>query len=621
MTQFTGISFGAIKDRVCVIACSNGVIITKREGMNTREVIATLIALRKDSGLRTQDSKTKQAFVVYDSSVDFELAFRDLTRADKDKLFGIWRQKEDKYAQDTPLYEWNRRADAIEFEGLRVSYLTGKICRISQPKRSGLTIYDIAGYFENADIATSAREFLSERPPTIQRQDLALWKDAEFEQVIERCEAEAQLIVRLAEKVEQVILPLQINNRQWYGPSAIASRCLSKWKARRQGKRLTERNAAHELIKAIDCAYFGGRVEAVKLGTVHDVSVFDLNSAYAYATTLLSRFAKPLRFSRDAKELNIPFSVWFCEYELPGDAILGVMPTRAPRGSISFRRRGKGYFWQPEIEYLARRYPGSYKIGWGYVARDAEPISFAKDVQAMYDYRQELKAQGDAGQKIIKLALSNLYGKFAQNTGGAFYQCRAWAGWITSYIRRMLLEAVTGIEDKVVCFAQDAIHVDRWEGARAPVAIGEGLGQWKQSDYASGLYLAPGIYDLKSTVDGELGKVANRGSNLDLDFQRIGQELSDRQASELQRVFFVGYALASQATVKYGVNYLSEVSESLQLIPGRLRARSYDTRFDWLKESRTSRMSDSYSGLMSSRYFPQEQSVSLRLRLKDRGWV
>jgi hypothetical protein len=308
------------------------------------------------------------------------------------------------------------------------------------------------------------------------------------------------------------------------------------------------------------------------------------------------------------------------EYELPKTVILGVLPTRSAQGAISFRRRGKGYFWQPEVEYLATHYPNSFEIRWGYVARDAEPISFSDQINVMYDYRLGLQAQGDAGQKIIKLALSNLYGKFAQNTGGAYYQCRAWAGWITSYIRRMLMDAVTGLESRVICFSQDAVH---FEGVEPALLIGDGLGQWKRAQYASGLYVAPGIYDLKQTEDGrpETGKTATRGSNLDLDFQRIAQELSDRQVSELTRAFFVGWQLSQQSGVRYSKNYLQEVSETLQIIPGKLRARNYPAKFNWLKENRSSTMNEHFSGLISSRYVPQETTGAMRLRLKDRGWV
>lgn len=617
MTEFIGISFGALEDRICAVSTSLGFSALNMDGMPTREVLAFLWAAKEVSRKKTQKVQgNKTAFVVYDGSVDFEMALRDLSKLDKNKLFGIYRQQEEK-AKDTPLYDPGRGAEIVDFEGVRISQLPGKVFRMSRPKRKGMVVYDVASYFDGIEIDQAAIKYLKEAaPPKVERNLMTLWRDGLGSEIVARCESEARLVARLAGKVELTVEPLNINPRQWYGPSAIASRCLAKWGARGQAKRLTERNSAHELLAAIDRAYFGGRVEAVKLGTIQDVRILDLNSAYAYATTLLSAFYQPLRFTRQI-DLSVPFSVWHCEYEIPETALLGPLPTRSPAGGISFRRRGKGYFWQPEIDCLVKHYPGAFRIKWGYVAEDAEPVKFADQIRVMYDYRLGLQAQGDEGQKIIKLALSNLYGKFAQNTGGAYYQCRAWAGWITSQVRRMLLDAVTGIEDKVICFAQDAVHLEGVEAVG--VEEGIGLGQWKRSAYQNGLYLAPGIYRLSA---GEAkGKTATRGSNLELDFDRIAKELSERQVSELSRAFFVGWQLSQNAEVKYGQDYLKEVSETLTLMPGRLRARNYPAQFDWLKESRNSTINTNFSGLISSRYFPQETTSALRLKLKDRGWA
>lgn len=606
MTNFAGVSFGVFDNRIAVVATSTGFVAHKSEGMRTREVLACLLSL-----------DVAPVYCVYDCAVDYELVFRDLNQWDKDKLFGIWRAKEESI-KDTPLYNADRQAEAVEYQGARLHYLGGKIFKLRRlgPKRKGLTIYDIASYFDYADTKTAAARYLNETLPVVERNMLDLWTGATRDALIERCQCEAELIARLAARVESAVEPLDLKLRQWYGPSAVAAKCLNKWKARAQAKRLNDRNSPHELLQAIDRAYFGGRVEAIKLGTLRDISVIDINSAYAYATAMLCRFAKPLRFTRTL-ELDNPFSVWLIDYKLPKDAILGALPTRAPAGAISFRLEGRGYFWQPEVEYMAQRYPGRFRVRWGYIARDAEPVTFGPQIQELYDYRMLLKAQGDAAENIIKLTLASLYGKFAQNQGAAWFQCRAWAGWITSYVRRMLLDAVTGNEDKVISFNQDAIHFEAGANIRMP--IGEGLGEWKLKRFASGLYVAPGIYDLQDAAT--KGKRATRGVNMDLDFDRIARELSDRQVAELARTFFVGWQLARMAAVKYEKHYLSDMSETLRILPLKLRARNYQANFDWFSESRTSTINKRYGGTISALYHPADQNHCLRLQLKDRGWA
>ena len=618
MITFIGLSFGVVDNKLCAIATSAGYSIADLEGISTRTALHFLWSL---AYLNEYKQTPKPALVMFDAAVDLELLLQSLSSAKKDIIFGLYKAKEDRYCSDLPIYDQTtpEYRGIVETMGFTLSQLPGKVLRLKRGRRSALALYDVSAYFNATDINEAAQKFLgASRLETIEKNLLPLWKDGLEGQLIDRCEQEARLIVRLADKVYQTVAPLEIVPNQWYGPSTIATKCLTKWQARRQAKRLNPKNSPGELLKAIDCAYFGGRVEAIKLGTIEDVRTFDLNSAYAYATTLLSQFYKPLRFTRKYYDIeSSPFSCWLVEYELPEDIKLGILPTRAPTGGISFRRRGAGYFWQPEVDYLVKAFPDKFNIRWGYIGPEYNPVTFAGHIKEMYEYRSGLKAQGDAGEKIIKLALANLYGKFAQNTGTAHFQCRSWAGWITSFVRRLLLDAVQGLEDSVICFCQDAVHLQGTEARQ--LIIGDGLGEWKRGSYASGLYVSPGIYDLRE--QGQSVKQAMRGSNLGLDFEQITRDLSERQATVLERTFFVGWQLSRQVGLKWADSYLQEVHEALDLIPSKLKARNYLSQFDWGSEHRDSVISNAFNGQLSSRYIPSDSlhPAALRLRLRDRG--
>lgn len=612
MTEFLGIAFGALDGRLAAVATSMGYGIVEREGLTTRDCLAFLWSLTY--------VRQKRVPVVFNSAIDFELIVQDLTECQKSKLFGVTRALEEK-AKDTPLYD-PPRADGREItytHGFQLSALPGKVFRLGRGKRASLNVFDIESFFACGNIEEAAEKFLDESLPQIDRNVPELWQEKQETEILERVFTEARLVERLANKVATTIEPLDLKLKQWYGPSAIAARCLTKWNARRQSKRLHEKNSASELLKAIDCALFGGRTEVITLGTVQDVRTFDLNSAYAYAVTLLSQFYKPLAFTRDyERHYAEPFSVWLVDYELPVTATVGILPTRTPTGSVYYGARGRGYFWQPEVDYLRQRYPDSFSVRWGYAA-PYKQVTFAPDVYSLYDYRQTLKEEGDEGEVILKLALANLYGKFSQNTGRAHFQCRAWAGWITSLVRRLMLEVITGLEDRVICFCQDAIHM---QGVDCKVELGTGLGQWKAAHYAEGFYTGPGLYELREAVSNGKDKQATRGINLGLDWRQMATDLSERHVTELTRSFFVGYRLSKMNAKRYGNAYLSEISESLSLVPSRLRARNYKSAFDWNSESRASTISRHFDGRLSRRYVPQEGSnAALRLRLKDRGFV
>lgn len=603
--MFIGVSFIALADRIVAIGASDGSALFNFEGITSDEALAFLYSLK--------NGKEKANYVAYDFAVDLELLFRNLTPHEKDVFFGIIAEKEES-AKGTPLYQ-SPPETKVNHAGFEISCFAGKIFRLAIPKRSPLTLYDISAYFEGCDVSLAAKEYLGESLLRIQKEVLPLWQPELERQIIDRAILRASITQRLAEKVDDVITPLEINPRAWYGPSAIAGACLNKWGARKQSRRLSEGNSPAQLVSAIDRALFGGRVEAIKLGLLHDISTYDLNSAYAYAITLLSQFYSPLRFTRQY-ERDHPFALWLVDYELPAGQTLGILPTRrGSHGGIYFGSRGKGYFWAPEVDYLLTRFPGCADVKFGYYTPEYKPVAFADDVRAMYSYRLKLKEKGDKGEKIVKLALSNLYGKFAQNKGVAYYQCRAWAGWITSLVRRLMLEAVSGIEDQVISFNQDAIHIT---GKDCEVLAGSALGQWKFCHYSQGLYLAPGIYELSGEND-QL-KSASRGSNLGLDFAKIAGDLSDRGVSELQRQFFVGWQMARTQPLKYEREYLKDVVETLDLIPANLKARHYETMFDWNTENRDSTISRRFSGLLSARYIPQTYQSALRLQLKDQGW-
>lgn len=608
--MFIGLSFAAIENRVVVIADSEGHALADWDGLDLESVLEFIWYVRLEYGTQSP----RPVYVSYQFSIEWEILFEKLCTEDKNKLYGIRRDLENGI-MDTPLYDSDPSLDTVEVGDFRLWYLAGKFLRVGQPEKSGISVYDISGYFSGVDLSESAAAFLGAIIPRVNKNELALWSSAVLSEFTERAKVQAVTAANLGQRIYDVTAPVNLNTRQYYGPSAIASKFLGKHKARKQGKKLNRGNAPEELLKAIDCAYFGGRVEAIKLGTINDVRTFDLNSAYAYATTLLSQFHKPLRFQKEYAP-DEPFGVWFIDYSLPKDIILGAVPTRSPFGALSFRRAGRGYYWQPEVDYLLRRYPDFCEVKGGYVA-DYEQIEFAPAIRELFDYRMQLKNAGDKGESIIKLALSNLYGKFAQNKGAAFYQCRAWAGWITSLIRRLMLDAVTGIEDKVISFNQDAVHL---QGVDAKIKnIGVGLGDWKRAQYDSGLYIAPGLYEFSGVAGIE--KSATRGTNQVLDFEKIAADLSNKQVSELTRAFFVGWNLAYARPLEYMPQYLTSVEESLRLIPQRLKGRNYKAQFDWLKEYRDSTINQRDSGLQSARYHPLPGSMPVYLQLKESGWA
>lgn len=591
--QFVSISTEKIGPRFAYIGTSAGRSLHLESGeLGTQEAIDFLYSL---NGLKKwQAYAGKQLFFVwYAATLDCELLARELPPADKDKLFA---------------------GEYVNAYGYRLQLRQGKSFSIYKlDKRGtahkGVTIYDLFAFFRNplCDFRTRgdhshcvASKHLGECPPALNRSDgdlLPLWEIGEPRAILDYNAALCGVLVRLAARLDDYFQSIGITLQKWYGSSAAASLVLNRWQARREFKRQTEENTPAELWRALNQAFYGGRIESLKLGTVKGVYIYDLNSAYAHAASLLSQCWRRWHYT---KKFNIhePFAVWYVDYKLPRDAYIGVLPHRVHgSGRTVYRRAGRGWYWSPEVREIARRFPDCIRVREGYVM-SYKRVTFGPEIEKLYQMRLELQRAGDPAEFVVKILLASLYGKFAQRVGKARYHCKAWAGWITSFVRAQMLEACAGHERDVICFMQDAIH----SRAPLPLPLTTDLGGWKRSQYDAGFYVASGIYELQ----GQKSKTATRGFDASrVDFEKVAHDLNAYGEAVLEREFFVGWRLAREPRSPYYGDYLQHICEPVKLRRSwkhRDFARKAEDwrKFDWRKAALDSQMLKRDDGLESA---------------------
>jgi len=270
--------------------------------------------------------------------------------------------------------------------------------------------------------------------------------------------------------------------KSWHGPGALADAVLKQ-----AGIREEMRRPNQVLRNLFARAYFGGRIETLKIGSMREVDVYDINSAYPEACTWLWDQTRGRWEYRTAwTDRQFPVSLWHLEWVLPGKTDVGPLPYRRPDGRIYFPCRGRGWYWWPESSLAVRLHRG-VRVLEGYVWTGPPGSRLRSVVDRLYRRRLDLKSHGkDVEAQVLKLSLNSLYGKMAQSVGRAPWQAPAWAGYVTSYVRAKLREAVIGYEEAVVAFATDGVFC---RGADLPVAQGNGLGQWKVHKGYSGLVL------------------------------------------------------------------------------------------------------------------------------------
>lgn len=571
---FIAIVTEILDKRLVHIATSSGETLSNENGIDYLDAIAFLHGLvhkrKRNGGI---------VFVNYNSFKSNEYIFATASRSIKDKLFQSHRIRKEidelEYEQELITEDYFRSAPGsqefeqadfelyvnqlalhdlveVDIDGYNLKLINGKSLTIRKAKKS-ITIYDIAGFFKPDSLYRSVKLFLDETQPLLIRSqfDALDFFDGitELDRLKNHAVFEANYVAKLAHVLNANLLSCNITLSRFHGASALSSYILAKSKARKEYHNYRyRRQLPPPMHKALMQSVFGGRAEQMKIGTIKDVYVYDINSAYAAAALLLPpMLTKPVMLFDWQPH---PFSFWYCEYDFTKtDLYYGLLPNRELTNFTKFKLKGSGFFWQPEIQFIVDNYPECIKVSHGY-AIETGAANFTNDIQKFYDLRLQLQAANDPTQRILKLALASLYGKFCQHNGKGYYYNLFYAAFITSHTRAALLKAVRGNERSVICFQTDAIHVDK----PLPLDLTDKLGAYKLSRFDAVTYLDNGVYQCYR--GGDPVKTKTRGFR-HFDFAKCLSELKDKRSYTALVDFFVGHNLFSQ-NMFTGGSYLSE---------------------------------------------------------------
>lgn len=593
MKQFVAISTEIYDGKLVLINTSvDGKFLRSDDGITYKQAIDFLFSL---NSLRKRTAGV--VFVCYAFSADNEFIFSTLPASERDKLFQSHQVKqtlaeleneqeniEEQFynaENDTQNFEqldFERYVNKIVLSDLKVVYTDGYKIELANGKRLTITknrksfvLYDIYGFFQKSLYSCVKTWF---------EQDLPILRREVFNTMPQLCadlvehlktysDIETFWVSELATKLNNELNAIGIRLQRFHGASAISSNILTNSKAKTEFYNYRyKRQLSPELWRASRQAYYGGRVEQFKIGTFNDVYVYDINSAYAYAATMLPVMLRKPLFKRQYE--HAPFSLWFCEYDFRNlDCYFGLLPNRETRGNATrYRLRGKGYFYQPEISYILQHYPECIDIKKGFVL-PYQRANFTDAIEILYQLRLQLIADHNPLEKVIKLALSSIYGKFCQHNGKGHFYNFFYAGFITSLTRRQLLEATRGKERSTICFLTDAIHTTE----QLDVPVNDEIGAYKLKHITRGAYLESGIYRHYDEQGGVI-KTATRGYRT-FNFDKALNELADKKLFLALQEFFVSHNLHALRPVEFN-NYLGMYSQEKKETPYKSAMRVYD---------------------------------------------
>lgn len=619
--SFVAISTEIQNDKLVLINTSIGRHIYNQDGISFDAAIDFLFGLR----LRR---KPRTVFVCYAFQRDNEFLFSQLPKEIKDKLFQSYpvRKQQDELESELELIDYkyfsHKDKDSEDFEqltfdrfvnrlslkdlteiqynGYNIRLINGKLLTISK-KGTRFILYDVYGFFRKP-LYDVVKIWLQKDIKLLDTTSSA--SNAKFSVILNRSNAETKYIEKLTTVLNESLVENGINLSRYHGVTTISSWLLSKTKAKKEFHSYKHRTQlGGNLYKAVMQAYYGGRTEQFKIGTFKDgVNVFDINSAYAYAVLSLPVLTSlPIPVSEYHPEY--PFAIWFCHYDFTKlDSYFGFLPNRDAGNSVKYKQRGKGFFWSPEINYIVQNYPDCIEVLHGYYI-PYHKAHFTKGVRELYKLRIKLQELSHPLEKIIKLALSAIYGKFCQQQKGYYYNMM-YAGYITSLTRMKLLEATKNNEEKTICFLTDAIHTT---SGTVNGTCSKIIGDYKHNTYSKGVYLDNGVYRLYDGI-GDIAKEKTKGFR-QFNFDRALTELQDKRTYTALAEFFVGHNLYSFMPVKFQ-QYLKLQKESKQTNPFELSTRLFDSLgIDLTNEYCESKLLNTYSGresgLYHSRYYKE----------------
>jgi hypothetical protein len=460
----------------------------------------------------------------------------------------------------------------------------------------GVVIYDVFSFF-NCSFENALIEHLGEYDELIKwgKQERGDFNDNDWFRgnVYNYCRAECLALVRLMDHISLSVDKLRLKIHQWYGPSAITTAILRRDKVREHLWNFHKHDTPTALWEAFHYSYFGGRVEAIRLGTMRDIFSYDLNSAFpacAAELPIMTRdYWQPTKKFIPDQQMSIYHVAW----SLPDEAHIGLLPWRDRSGAIFYPRKGEGFYYFPEVEYFINNHPDCIKILGGFW-HPSLPSKLSRLIPHLYKTRMQLKKRQDPAEYVLKIAMNAMYGKFFQRIGRQTYTCHPWAGWITSKSRRRLLEAIEGQHESIIAFAVDGIFST--ERLR-DIEIGEGLGQWQEFDWMKGLFIRSGVYDLAPYEPDYEHKTGRRGHKY-IEWDLIIKMLNEFGKAWSTDQIFVTHNLAMNRPETWGEHYLQFANREQNIDPHSAQKRAYNFYQirDWAQDSCDSDMFEIMSG-------------------------
>jgi hypothetical protein len=447
---------------------------------------------------------------------------------------------------------WKRQL-RFEYHGIKVHYIPKKKLVIAKSNHS-VTCFDIAQYYDNKPLTVAyqqnigrplAEEYLAMKEKrrffTIFYYNRHKWKVRHY------CIGDCKLTAELADKwVDTFYATFGFYPRNWISSGYLAEKVLIN--------RGIEMPFFHDFEYPVQqlarAAFYGGRFELVQRGYIGECYLYDLNSAYPHALSLLPDLIKCKVATGDTIRSKAAVGFFHIIADIDPSVKVAPFPFRTKDNRIIYPvDEFETYVTLDELNAVKGDPRIKYRIlesvqfipakGCGYPCKEF--------IEELYYRRLELKKRNDPLERAIKVVLNSIYGKTAQRTnnimGNLF--CPVVASYITGFVRARLYRFMRehDLERNVVAFATDSVVCRR----RLPVPDSDRLGEMKLDKWGTdGYFLSNGFYRIN-------GVWKLRGVGYDYEKKIEVENVAVREGNDGQ--LYIGLATTKTIHIKSGIIY------------------------------------------------------------------
>jgi hypothetical protein len=314
------------------------------------------------------------------------------------------------------------------------------------------------------------------------------------ELVLPYCVSEVISLKTLAETIREYLRIAELPIRRYDGAGSVAATLMEREKVK-----LHLWESSEDIQIASKHAYAGGRIEAVQYGhTEYPIYHYDINSAYPYSATKLPSLSHGNWVESDETPTDkTEFAINLVDWKFPSAPAYPFF-YRQKSGKIIYPQEGTNWVWNPEVvSAINAGLIDSLSIRKRYVFKpdtENKPFDF---IEQLYEQRKIWKSEGVGAEKMLKLGINSVYGKLAQQLGYNFktgkkppYHQLEYAGYITSYTRSMLFDAMAMGRGNIIAVATDGIY------SLIPLNLtcSDKLGDWEYQKHDSMTIVQSGVY-------------------------------------------------------------------------------------------------------------------------------